>query len=118
MSPTERTLKLLRERGWAYAKCEYFNPWVKIRQDLFGLFDYIALDDKQGVCGVQISSYGDIKKHIVKMEANPILKEWVKRGNRALVIGWRETTDEAGKKIFVPREVYLTETPYNAYAKV
>ena len=107
MTPTERTLKLLRERNWHYAKCEFWNPWSHIRQDLFGLFDYIALDDRQGVVGVQISSYGDIKKHITKMTANPILQEWTNRGNRALVIGWRQPILEGKKQKWEPKEVYL-----------
>lgn len=104
MTPTERTLKWLKEMGWPYAKCEHWNPFAHIRQDLFGLFDYLALDDKQGVLGIQISGYTGIGKHITKMQTKPVLEEWKKRGNRALVIGWRKAGTPAR---WESRQVYL-----------
>lgn len=43
MTPTQRSLKQLRLAGWLCAVTERWNPHVKIRQDLFGFADLIAV---------------------------------------------------------------------------
>lgn len=62
LSPTQRTLRAMREMGRVAAIVERFNPYggptvngkrVGVRQDLFGILDIIALDPERGVVGIQ-----------------------------------------------------------------
>jgi len=43
-SPTSRTLKVCRDRGWITGVVEKWNPHAKVRQDLWGWVDLVALD--------------------------------------------------------------------------
>src|SRR5574343_1115669 len=56
LSPTQRTLRELRARGLECAMVERWLAGPKLRQDLFGIIDMIALGP-DGVIGVQ--SCGD-----------------------------------------------------------
>ena len=42
-SPTQRTLKALRDDGWTVAIVEHWNPHARIRQDMFGFIDLVAV---------------------------------------------------------------------------
>jgi len=62
MTPTQRTIRELRQRGLRCAVVERWNSFAKrpgdngppgIRQDLFGILDVLALDPERGFLGVQ-----------------------------------------------------------------
>ena len=42
-SPTQLSLKKLREEGYTVAVVEHWNSFARIRQDLFGFIDLLAL---------------------------------------------------------------------------
>lgn len=89
MTPTELSLRELRNRGYRVAKVEHWNPFAKIRQDLFGVIDLIALGDNE-VVGIQATSYSNVSSRVEKIvhaEATPDLR---KAGVRLLVHGWRK----------------------------
>ena len=68
LSPTQKTLKALRDRGLVCAIVEKFSAYVGphgIRQDLFGIIDVIALGPL-GVIGVQ-STGNDFPGHHKKL---------------------------------------------------
>jgi hypothetical protein len=74
-SPTQRTLKYLREQGCQLvAVTERWNPHARIRQDLFGIIDVLALKDDQ-VIAVQATA-GGVSARINKIaeadSTNPI----------------------------------------------
>lgn len=107
-----RTLKLLRDRGWMCAMVERWNPYVKIRQDLHGLFDIHALQ-AAGICwGVQCTSNDSVAKHIDKMRRNKNYYEWLIRGGRILVVGWAKKGGRGERKVWTPREIELTLAEY------
>ncbi len=87
MSPTQRTLKYLREAGWKAEITERWNSFAGIRQDLFGIIDVIAL--KPGITlGVQCTSASNVSARIAKIaehESTPFLRE---AGWRIEVHGW------------------------------
>lgn len=76
-SPTQRTLKYLRDQGYRAAVVEHWNPFAHVRQDLFGIIDVVAIG-KGITIGVQCTSYGNgsarVKK-IAEAEATPWLRE-------------------------------------------
>lgn len=43
ITPTQRSLKYLREDGWLAEVTERWNPHARIRQDLLGFIDIIAI---------------------------------------------------------------------------
>lgn len=89
MTPTQRSLKLLREQGYKPWIVEHWNSFAKIRQDLFGFVDILAVKDKETL-GVQTTSYSNISARVKKIKESeyyPVLKE---AGWRIAVHGWRK----------------------------
>lgn len=100
MSPTQRTLAELRKRGYMASVTERWNPFAKIRQDLFGIIDVLAVGNGETVA-VQCTSGSNLSSRLKKIadsDATPILR---KSGWRILAHGWRKNS--AGK--WVLREV-------------
>lgn len=89
MSPTERTLKHLREKGILAAKVETWNAWAKIRQDLFGFIDILYWD--RGVTiGAQVTTQANQSARVKKICGRPKAEKWLFEGNRIEVWGWRK----------------------------
>lgn len=101
-SPTQRSLAYLREQGYKVAIVEHWNPHARIRVDLFGIFDLLAIRRGE-VLGVQVTASG-VSERIRKItdhEMTPFIRE---ANIRVLVHGWRKNA--AGK--WVLREVDLS----------
>ena len=101
-SPTQRSLKLMRERGYLCEITERWNQWAKVRQDLFSFVDVLCIKDGETVA-VQTTSYSNISarvKKISELDTAPIVKL---AGWKIIVQGWRK--DKSGK--WVVREVEL-----------
>lgn len=104
-SPTQRTLKYLRDKGSTCAIVEHWNKFAGIRQDLWGFCDILELtEDGQTVC-VQTTTSSHIKERIDKIKAHknyPILKKcnW-----KVMVIGWKKLKIKRGGKNFTHKEV-------------
>lgn len=102
MSPTQRTLRYLRQQGRICGIVEKFNPHVGphgIRQDLFGFIDIIALDPERGIIGIQ-SCGQDFAQHRRKIteERTDIVAEWLKSGGKVELWGWRKLKLKRGGK--------------------
>lgn len=93
MSPTQRTLALLRAQGWRPEVVEKWNPYARIRQDLFGCLDILALGDGV-VLGVQACSGTDTAKRVAKLRAAAALPDLQRAGIRVEVWGWRKLKRE------------------------
>lgn len=90
-SPTQRTLKSLRDDGYTAEVVEKWNAFARIRQDLFGIIDIVAVKPGiAGVLGVQTTSYSNVSARIKKALENKILPIWVGAGNRFVVHGWKK----------------------------
>ena len=55
MSPTQLSIRHLKENGYLVAVVEKWNPFVKIRQDLFGFIDVLAIRENETLA-VQVTS--------------------------------------------------------------
>ena len=55
MSPTSRSLKWLRDKGYTVAITERWNSYAKVRVDLFGFADLLCLGDGE-IIAVQVTS--------------------------------------------------------------
>ena len=89
-SPTERTLKALREGGH---EADVVERWIggkfKVRKDLFGMFDILCLREGRLV-GIQCTNGGDghHANRKAKLLANEILPKWLACGCQAEVWSW------------------------------
>lgn len=100
MSPTQRTLAEMRSRGYTAQVVEKWNPWAKIRQDLFGFIDVLCVGNGETVA-VQCTSGSNVASRVKKIADSDDMPTIRKAGWRILVHGWRK--DAKGK--WVLREV-------------
>lgn len=90
-SPTQRTLKLLRDQGFHAAVVEKWNPHAHVRQDLFGWIDIVGVHPMhKGVLGVQTTTGDHVGERIEKARGNPALIAWCLAGGTLAVHGWRK----------------------------
>ena len=103
VSPTQRTIRELRNQGRKCAIVERYNAFVGphgVRQDLFGIIDVIALDPERGVVGVQ-SCGQDFSAHERKFleERAEECFDWLRTPGTALELwGWRKVKLKRGGK--------------------
>ena len=88
-SPTQRTLAHLRKAGYPLVQVvERWNPHARIRQDLFGIIDVVAVGDD--IVGVQTTSASNVSARVAKITDSDALRVLRKAGIRVLVHGWRK----------------------------
>ena len=100
-SPTQRTLKAMREQGRICGIVERFQQYggsFGVRQDLFGFIDIIVIDPVQGIVAVQ-SCGMDFAGHVKKLteERNEACYEWLKFSPCELW-SWRKVKLKRGGK--------------------
>jgi hypothetical protein len=69
MSPIQRTLAWLRDHGYEATKTEHFNWHAKVRQDLFGFIDVLAVDGNH-LLAIQSSDGSHHAAHRQKIMTN------------------------------------------------
>jgi hypothetical protein len=92
LSPTQRSIALLKTRGYTTAIVEKFNPHAGpfgIRQDLFGFGDLLALR-KGEILLVQTTSGSNLSKRVTKIADSPLYPRVVESGMKVAVHGWRK----------------------------
>ena len=89
-SPTQRSLKLLRDQGWTVEVVERWNAYTKTRKDLFGCIDLVALRHGE-LAGIQTTA-GPGSARIAKIKAEPRMVKWLEAGGTLYVHGWRKVT--------------------------
>jgi hypothetical protein len=123
-SPTQRSLKLLRERGLVVQAVERWIPWATkpedkdkppsergppgIKQDLYGWIDLLAFNPETGeLLAVQTTSGSNVSARIAKIREWPHLAAWLKR-HGAVVHGWAKRGERGKRKLWDCREVPVT----------
>jgi len=104
LSPTQRTIRALREQG---ARCAVVEKWNQygggghgIRQDLFGIIDILALDPS-GVLGIQCCAGSGFSSHIEKLTVEHAQEsiDWLSTpGTRLQIWAWRKLKVKRGGK--------------------
>ena len=88
MSPTQLSLRKLREEGYLAYVVERWNQWARIRQDLWG-FDVIGCKRNEIVL-VQATSASNLSARVRKvgdLDTTPQLRE---AGFKLLCWGWKK----------------------------
>jgi hypothetical protein len=105
VSPTQRSLKHLREAGYHVEIVERWNQWSRSRHDLFNMFDLLALHPDGTLVGVQVTSTAHVAERVAKLEANPLLALWAKK-NTAVVHGWAKRGPRGKRKLWTLKEMH------------
>lgn len=115
VSPTQRSLALLRSEGWTAHVVEHWNSHARIRQDVGGWMDILAYRPWLGlpmprvamVMGVQTTTDAHVAARIAKMQnlASPGL--WKRAGGIVEVHGWAKKGPRGGRKTWQVRRVRL-----------
>jgi hypothetical protein len=86
-SLNQRTVALLKDRGYQCDIVESYNAFTKRKKDLFGVFDILAIGKGETI-GVQITSKSNISSRIKKIEESEYLPLLLEAGWRIIVFGW------------------------------
>jgi hypothetical protein len=106
-SPTRRSLELLRARGWTCEIVERWNPHARVRHDLFGCIDIVALTDTT-IAGVQTTTSANMAARREKILASPDMRRWIESGGALYVHGWRKAGPRGARKTWQVREEQIT----------
>lgn len=109
-SPTQRSLKYLRAKGYVVDICEKWNAYTRTRKDLFGVLDLVCLGHGT-ILGVQTTS-GPGSSRITKILAEPRAKVWLENGGKITVHGWSLRGARGCRKRWTVREVEITLADY------
>lgn len=104
ISPTQRSLKHLRDNGYVVAITEKWNPHARIRQDLFGFIDLLAIRDGETLA-IQTTSASAFAARKTKVQCHENLARVLSAGWKVIVHGWRKNS----KKQWVLREELVSE---------
>ncbi len=103
VSPTQRTLAELRRRGYLAQVVEHWVPGARVRRDLFGFIDVLAIKPDE-VLGVQACAGASVAARVAKIAEHENVGQVREAGVRIMVWGWRKNS--AGR--WVLREVDLS----------
>lgn len=90
-SPTVRSLAHLRKTCDLVQVVERWNPHARIRQDLFGIVDILAISGTETIA-VQSTSWGNVSSRVKKMAESDALPRLREAGWKIIVHGWRKNS--------------------------
>lgn len=91
---------------------EKWNPYAKVRVDLFKFIDIVSIDpEAKEIHGVQTTSQSNITTRIKKILDLPEAKEWLQSGGKIFVHGWAKKGGRGKRKLWNidVREVVLSD---------
>lgn len=118
-SPTQRSLKYCRDLGWFCAITEHWNQFAKIRQDLFGFIDIVALTPDH-IVAIQTTTSAHLAERIAKAQKLPGFWKWLEGGGKIEFHGWSKRGERGKRKLWtLRREIFdpteaRTDRPHQA----
>lgn len=117
MTPTARTLKWLRERGYTAEVVERWNPHSRTRKDLFGFADVAAIGNpltgcactgvhNEHVCNnrlILIQCCAGASHAARRSKAAPLAVRWKDCGGLAYVVSWSKRGPRGKRKTWQVR---------------
>jgi hypothetical protein len=95
---------MLRADGWLVAVVERWNPYAKIRQDLFGFIDLIAIKG-DATLAVQTTSGSNASARVKKIRETQAASVWLESPSRTIIVhGWRKVGAKGKRKTWQCRE--------------
>ena len=87
MSPTARSLALVRKTGWLADVVEYYNHYSRKRHDMFQLFDIVAVRPGQ-IAFIQTTTKSNLSARRKKIKTHPDIDIVRKCGAMLILHGW------------------------------
>jgi hypothetical protein len=115
-SPTARSLELLRELGYTAKVVEHWNPYAKIRQDLFGV-DILALKLGEPVLVVQATTGSNHAARRTKLDEEGFTALWEGAGATIEVWSWSKQGAKGQRKVWTVRREALSMRDQPSMAK-
>lgn len=112
-SNVQESMAHLRKLGYRPWVVEKWNPHAKIRQDMYGGIDIVAIRFGE-TCGVQACRNADLAEHRTKLLEEPRMREWIEAGNRLLLHGWAMKGAKGARKLWEVREQELRTGDFDA----
>ena len=106
MTPTKRSRSWLKSRDIENQIVERWNSFAKVRQDLFGFCDIVALCG--GIMAIQVTSGDNVSKRVQKIFDEPRAKTWLAHGGLIEIHGWRKIGPRGKRKTWQLRRVAIT----------
>lgn len=114
-SPTQRSLAHLKASGYCAQVVERFNPYAKVRIDLFGFIDIVAIRSSniregidEQILAVQTTSRDNMNARVQKILLIPEAKIWLKAGGLIVVHGWALGGAVGKRKLWTLKEKNIT----------
>jgi len=92
ISPTQLSLKMMREQGYYAEVVERYNSFTRTRHDLLGFIDILCLKDGE-IVGVQTTSNGHVSDRLKKILAHDNFKVANAAGIKVVVHGWAKVNN-------------------------
>ena len=89
VTPTQRSMKLMRDRGYHVEVVEKWNSFTKTKKDLFGFIDVLCISEGS-VVGVQSTSYTNVAARVTKIREHELYPVVLSSGIQILVHGWHK----------------------------
>ena len=102
MSPTARSLELLREMSYTAQVVEYYNNFSKKRVDLFHCIDIVAAHPELGILGVQATTGSHHATRWKKAITCPVYA-WLKGGAHLQIWSWSKKGKQGERKVWTVR---------------
>jgi hypothetical protein len=88
-SPTQLTLAKLQKDSYPLVQVvEKWNSWGRVRVDLFGIIDVLAISEEGDTVAIQTTSLTNVGARIKKISDSEAIKHIRKAGWTVLVHGW------------------------------
>ena len=111
-SPTQRTIKELKKLGYTPAIVERWNAFARIRQDLYGIIDIVAIKEGiPGVLGIQCTSWGNGSSRKRKSLENQNLSAWCGSGNVFEIWEWGKKGPRGKAKRWIVKITQMRKYP-------
>lgn len=104
-TPTSRTLRECRRRGWRAYVAEKWIPHTRKRKDAFGFGDVHVIDGQPGSLYIQATSgsNGASRKTKILTECRDDARAWLEAGNRIQVWAWRRLAKPIERRHWHPK---------------
>jgi hypothetical protein len=119
ISPTQRTLKEARLRGYEVQVVERWNPHAKVRVDLFGVIDLVAITaaeqlgcEPMRILGIQACAGGSHATRRAKILAEPRAKQWIEAGGLLSIWSWAKQGARGKRKTWTLRIEAITASMF------
>ena len=106
-SPTQRTLAELRKNGYTAQVVERWNPHARVRVDLFGVIDLLALLPDR-ILGIQACAGASHAVRRTKILDEPRARQWLQAGGELAGWSWAKQGARGKRKTWTLRVEAIT----------